>query len=64
MLAYALRFFTRAFWVSPVRNLGPICGLQSPPARPLNPKSPTMLTDFLIAIGVAVVVVFIFSPAR
>ena len=33
------------------------------PAFPPNPKRPAMLTNLLIAIGVVVVVAFIFSPA-
>lgn len=63
MLAYALRYFTRAFWAFPVPSSGPTYGLQPPPALPANPKRPTMLINLLIAIGVVVVVAFIFSPA-
>ena len=36
---------------------------QLSPAFPPNPKRPAMLTNLLIAIGVVVVVAFIFSPA-
>ena len=64
MLAYVLRSFTRAFWVFPVRNSGLICGLHPSPVLPTNSKRPTMLTNLLIAVGVVVVVAFIFSPAR
>ena len=52
------------FSVSLVPNSGLICGLQPPPTLPPNPKRPTMLADILLALGVAVVVAFIFSPAR
>ena len=38
MLAYALRYFTRAFWAFPVPSSGPTYGLQPPPALPPNPK--------------------------
>ena len=64
MLAYVLRSFTRAFWVFPVRNSGLICGLHPSPVLPTNPKRPPMLADILLALGVAAVVAFIFSPAR
>lgn len=40
-----------------------LCAVYLPPALPPNPKRPTMLTNLLIAIGVVVVVAFIFSPA-
>lgn len=40
-----------------------LCAAYLPPILPPNPKRPAMLTNLLIAIGVVVVVVFIFSPA-
>lgn len=38
MLAYALRYFTRAFWAFPVPSSGQTYGLQPPPILPPNPK--------------------------
>lgn len=43
---------------------GPICGLQPPPALPPNPKERRIMFDVIIALGVVIVVAFIFSPAR
>lgn len=39
-----------------------LCAAYLSPILPPNPKRPTMLTNLLIAIGVVVVVAFIFSP--
>ena len=47
----------------PRSELMPELSRQPSPAFPLNPKRPIMLTNLLIAIGVVVVVAFIFSPA-